>query len=130
MTDITELAHERDSDGELLPVTETVTVQGDEYDVDVYPATSGEQNEWRQRLENEASEEVSEELTYELLDEFAAYDPGDFDAEAWSEVRPAIVEALSSAAMSKIFDAGDPDAFVAELEDAAAASGTGGAGGN
>lgn len=128
MSDITELAHERDGDGSLLPVTETVTVQGDEYDVEVYPATSGQQNEWRHRLEDEATEEVSEELTYELLDEFAAYDPDDFGVAAWSEVRPAVVEALSSAAMAKIFDAGDPDAFVAELEDAAASGD--GAGGN
>jgi len=129
MSDITELAHERDSDGDLLPVTETVTVQGDEYDVDVYPATSGEQNEWRHRLEEEATEEVSDELTYELIEEFAVYEPADFGAEAWADVRPAVVEALSSAAMAKIFDAGDPDAFVAELEDAAVDGGDG-AGGN
>jgi hypothetical protein len=121
--DITDLAHERDSQGELLPVTEHVTVNGDEYEVEVYPATSGQQNEYRRRLEAEGEEEVSDELTYEIVDEFAAYGPADFGAEDWAEVRPAVVEALSSAALAKLFDAGDPDEFVAELEQQGQAEG-------
>jgi hypothetical protein len=123
MPDITDLAHERDSDGELLAVTEYVTVNGEEYEVDVFPATSGQQNEYRQRLEAEGAEEVSDELTYDLVDEFADYDPDDFGADEWDDVRPAIVEALSSAALAKVFDAGDPDEFVAELEQQGAAEG-------
>lgn len=123
MPDITDLAHERDSDGNLLPVTETVTVADEQYDVDVYPATSGQQSEYRRRLEQQDGEDVSDELAYELIDEFAVYEPGDFGAGGWDEVRPAIVEALSSAALAKVFDAGDPDAFVAELEEASAAEG-------
>jgi hypothetical protein len=121
--DITDLAHERDSEGELLPVTEQVTVQGDEYEVEVYPATSGQQNEYRQRLEAEGAEEVSDELTYDLVEEFAGYEPGDFGADEWDDVRPAIVEALSSAALAKVFDAGDPDEFVSELEQQGQAEG-------
>lgn len=120
MPEITALAHERDDDGNLLPVTETVTVQGEEYDVEVYPATSGQQNEYRPRLADEDGEEIGDELTYDLIDEFAAYEPGDFGAEEWADVRPAIVEALSSAALAMVFDAGDPDQFVAALEDASA----------
>jgi len=123
MPDITDLAHERDSDGNLLPVTETVTVAGDEYEVEVYPATSGQQSEYRRRLEQQDGEDVSDDLAYELIDEFAVYDPSDFGAGGWDGVRPAVVEALSSAALAKVFDAGDPDAFVAELEDASAAEG-------
>jgi len=126
MSDITELAHDRDSTGDLLAVTESVTVQGSEYEVDVYPATSGQQNEWRQKLEAEDGEDVSDELAYDLIREFADYAPEEFNASEWSEVRPAIVEALSSAAMAKVFDAGDPDDFVAELEAAGREAAAGG----
>lgn len=122
MADITELAHERDDNGELLPVTETVTVNDTEYDVEVYPATSGQQNEWRRRLSDANDGELGDEITFDLIEEFAAYDPSDFGAGSWGGVRPAITEALSSAALAKVFDADDPDQFVAELEDAAQAA--------
>jgi len=38
--DITEKAHERGSEGQLLPVEKTVDVHGDETTVEVYPATA------------------------------------------------------------------------------------------
>lgn len=119
MTDITEIAHERDSAGELIAVEETVTVHGEDYDVRVYPATTGQQNEWRNRLEDEG-DELPDDITFELCDEFADYGPGDFNAESWADVRPAITEAISSAALSKIFDAESAGAFTEALEDAAA----------
>jgi len=122
MSDITELAHERDDNGALLPVTETVIVNGAEYDVDVCPATSGQQNEWRRRLEDANDGELGDDIAFDLIEEFAAYDPGDFGAVSWDGVRPAVTEALSSAALAKVFDADDPDQFVAELEDAAQAA--------
>jgi len=115
---ITEIAHDRDSDGELLPVTETVEIHGSEYSVDVYPPTTGEQNEWLDRLDD-AGEEIADETVSDLLDGFAVHDPEDFDADSWDDVRPAIVNTLADVILAKLFDAEDPDAFAEELEAAA-----------
>ncbi|WP_455448311.1 hypothetical protein [Natrinema thermotolerans] len=116
---ITEVAHERDSDGELMAVTEDVEVHGQEYEVEIYPATTGERNEWMQKLEGE-DEDLSDELTAELLDEFAAHEPEDFGTDEWSDVRPAITDALGNVILARMFDAEDSDAFVEALEEAAA----------
>lgn len=116
---ITEAAHERDGDGELMAVTEEVEIHGQDYEVKIYPATTGQRNEWAQRLEDEP-EELSDELTADLLDEFAAHGPEDFGADSWDDVRPAVTDALGNAVLARMFDAEDPDAFVEALEEAAA----------
>ena len=117
---ITEVeTHERGSDGQPLPVTETVEIHSQEYTVEIIPATTGQRNEWTQRLENEG-EELSEEVTSDLLDEFTNHTPGDFGQESWSEVRPAVTDALSSAAMARLFDVEDTDEFSQALANAAA----------
>lgn len=116
---IEEVAHERGSDGQLLSVTETVEIHGQEYEVELVPATTGDRNEWQQRLEDEG-EELSDELTADLLDEFAEHDPEDFGADSWDDVRPAITDALGNAILARLFDAEDPDEFAEALTEAAA----------
>lgn len=113
---ITEAAHERGSEGELLSVTDTVEIHDQEYEVELVPATTGERNEWMQRLEDE-DEELSDETTSDLLDDFACHEPGDFGADSWDEVRPAITDAIGNAILARIFDAGDVDAFTEALEE-------------
>lgn len=116
---ITEAAHERGADGKPMAVTEEVEFHGSTWEVDIYPATTGERNEWIQRLEGE-DEELSEEVTEELLDEFAVPDPSDFGgAESWSDVRPVITDAIGNAILARMFDAGDPDEFAQSLADLA-----------
>ncbi|SNZ18175.1 hypothetical protein SAMN06269185_3279 [Natronoarchaeum philippinense] len=115
---ITEVAHDRDGDGELMAVTEDVEIHGQEYEAEIYPATTGQRNEWTQRLEGE-DEELSDELTAELLDEFATHEPEDFGADSWDDVRPAVTDALGNAILAKMFDAEDTDEFVEALEEAA-----------
>lgn len=109
MTDrkITELAHDRDGDGELLPVEKTVNVRGEgEADVEVYPATSGQRREWRRKLENdENDDELADETQIELFDTFLPYEPGEFGgADSWLDVRPALEDALANAIFSELFD--------------------------
>jgi hypothetical protein len=113
---ITEVAHERGGDGELLAVTETIEIHGREYEAEIIPATTGQRNEWTQRLENEDAE-LSDELTAELLDEFADHDPSDFGANSWDDVRPAVTDALGNAILARMFDAEDTDEFVEALEE-------------
>lgn len=119
---ITDLAHDRGDDGELLPVTETVEIHGDEVDVEVHPATTGQRKEWVRRLRDHDDEaELPDDVTYELLDEFAVHDPGDFGgAASWDDVRPAITDALAGVIMARLFDAEDTDEFVTALNDAVA----------
>lgn len=114
MPDITEAAHERDGDGNLLPVTHEVEVRGEEYEVDVYPATSGDRKAWRRRLEDQG-EELDDDVEADLLDEFANYDPDDFGADSWDDVRPGITDALGEAVFHELFDT-DQDVFAAALE--------------
>lgn len=117
--DITALAHERDGDGELLPVEEDIEIHGTEVTVDVYPATTGQANEWRRRLQDEP-EDLDDEVVADLLDEFVALEPEDFGgAPSWDDVRPAITDALASVAMAKIFDAEDTNTFADALQEAA-----------
>jgi len=124
--DITALSHDRDSDGDLLPVEESVEIHGDSYDVDIYPATTGQRNEWLRRLDS-AGEDLGEELTADLLDEFCAdLTPGDFGCETWADVRPAVTDALANTIMARLFDAGDSDEFIQALQ----ARGAGGGEGN
>lgn len=106
--DITEFAHERGADGELLPVEKAVEIHGEETTVEVYPATTGERNEWRRRLE-EAPDELGTETEADLLDQFTVYDPAAFNASSWAEVRPAIVDALANAVFSELFDTEEDD---------------------
>jgi hypothetical protein len=110
MPEITEFAHERGSDGELLTVEKTVEVRGEgEAGIEVYPATTGQRNEWKRRLED-ADDELSDELQADLYDEFLPYDPGDFGgADSWSEIRPALDDALANAVFAELFDTGDDD---------------------
>jgi hypothetical protein len=114
---ITTLAHERGDDGEPLPVTRTATMDGrGEFTVDVYPATSGQRNSWQRRLQEEG-EELSDETEVELLEEFAAHDPQDFnDVDSWMDVRPAIVDAVGEVILAEIFDVPE-DEFFEALED-------------
>lgn len=128
MPDITDLAHKRGSDGELLPVTKTVEVRGEgDAEVEIYPAGSGQRNEWGRRLqkldEETEGEELDDETEAELLDEFAAYEPSDFNgAESWSDVRPAITDALANAIFAELFDTEEDDfseALESAMEDAA-----------
>jgi hypothetical protein len=109
-TEITDLAHERGSDGQLLPVTKTVEVRGEgEAEIEVIPATSGQRREWRQRLEDEA-DELADETQADLFDEFLEYDPEDFgDAESWDDIRPALTDAIGNAIFSELFDTGEDD---------------------
>jgi hypothetical protein len=117
MSDITDLAHDRDADGELLPVTESVEIRGETYRVDIYPATTGERNEWLRRFEDESVEGLSDDTTDDLLSQFLAeLTPADFGADSWTDVRPAVTSALSDAVMARLFDAGDADEFRAALE--------------
>lgn len=109
MTDrkITELAHDRDGDGELLPVEKTVNVRGEgEADVEVYPATSGQRRKWRRKLENdENDDELADETQIELFDTFLPYEPVEFGgADSWLDVRPALEDALANAIFSELFD--------------------------
>lgn len=113
--DITALAHDRDSDGDLLPVETDVEIHGESYDVDIYPATTGQRNEWLRRLDD-AAEDLGEELTAGLLNEFLAdLEPADFNCETWDDVRPAVTDALANTIMARLFDAGDDDAFISAL---------------
>lgn len=115
---ITDLAHERGEDGDVLPVTETVEVHGQEVAVEIYPATTGQRAEWRNRLEGEG-EDLSDEVTYDLLDEFAAHDPGDFGgADSWEDIRPAITDAVANLIFARLFDAEDVDEFMEALNEA------------
>jgi len=116
---IEEVAHERGSDGSLLPVTETLEIHGQEFEAKIIPATTGDRNEWKQRLEEEG-EELSDEITSDLLDEFAGHDPEDFGADSWDDVRPAVTDALGSAVLARLFDAEDTDEFAEALTEAAA----------
>lgn len=118
MTDITDLAHDRDSNGDLLPVTEDVEIRGDSYEVAIYPATTGERNEWLQRFESESADGLSETATDDLLTQYLAeLTPADFGAEDWTDVRPAITGPLSDAVMARLFDAEDAEEFRAALSD-------------
>lgn len=110
MSDITDLAHERDGDGDLLPVEKTIEVRGEgEADLKVIPATSGQRREWRQRLEDE-SDELADETEADLFDEFLPYDPDDFgDAESWNDIRPALSDALGNAIFAELFDTEEDD---------------------
>jgi len=113
---ITEAAHERGSDGELLSVTDTVEIHDAFFEVEIIPATTGERNEWMQRLEDE-DEELSDETTADLLEDFAVHNPEDFGTDSWDDVRPAITDAIGNAILARIFDAGDVDAFTEALEE-------------
>lgn len=113
--DITAFAHERDSDGDLLPVTKTVTVRGEgETTVDVLPATDGDRNEWTRRLED-VGEDVPTDMQAELFETFTEYQPSDFGgAESWHDIRPAIADALANAIFAELFDV-ETDEFSDEL---------------
>lgn len=118
--DITKVdTHDRGSDGELLPVTETLEIHGDEFEAKIIPATTGQLNEWTQRLENEGRE-LSDEVTADLLDEFTPYEPTDFlkTADSWSDLRPAITNTLGDAVMARLFDVEDTDEFTSALQEA------------
>jgi len=114
--DITEKAHERGSDGQLLPVENTVDVHGDETTVEVYPATAGQRREWIRRLDDE-DEELNNDTQADLFDEFLPYEPGDFGgAGEWHEIRPAVEDALADAIFTELFDTGSDD-FAAAVEE-------------
>jgi len=116
---ITEAAHERGSDGELLSVTETLEIHDQEFEAEIIPATTGDRNEWKQRLEDEG-EELSDGITADLLDEFAAHEPSDFGADSWDGVRPMVTDALGSAVLARLFDAEDVDQFAETLQEVTA----------
>jgi len=114
--DITEKAHERGSEGQLLPVEKTVDVHDDETVVEVYPATAGQRREWIRRLDSE-DEELSNETQADLFDEFLPYEPADFGgADEWHEIRPALEDALADTVFTELFDTGADD-FAAALEE-------------
>ena len=115
--DITDLAHERDSDGDPLPVTRTAEVpERGSYDIEVFPATNGQRNEWMKRLENQG-EELDGETEADLLEEFLVLSPDDFGgADSWEDVRPAVVDALGEVVLAELFDTPD-DQFTQALED-------------
>lgn len=119
---ITEAAHQRGSDGQLLPVDETVEIHDEEYEVQVIPATHGQRNEWMKRLDNEGAD-LSDDVTADLLDEFAAHEPADFGAESWGDVRPAITDALGNVILARLFDAGDVSEFQQALSDVSGSQG-------
>lgn len=112
---VTDLAHERGADGDLLPVTKTVEVRGEgEADVEVRPATAGQRNEWKRKLQD-GDEELADDVRDDLFDEFLAYDPADFGgAESWDGIRPALEDALANAIFSELFDTDDFEARVRE----------------
>ncbi|WP_436933697.1 hypothetical protein [Halovenus marina] len=117
---ITDLAHQRNGDGELLPVTETTEVHGETVELKVIPPTTGQQNEWRERLADDDGAELAEDLVLDLLEEFAGYEPSDFQgAESYEDLRPAITDAYTGVILAKIFDAEDTDEFVDKLNEAA-----------
>lgn len=115
---ITDLAHQRGKDGELLPVKHTVEVRGEgEATIEVIPATSGQRREWQRRLEDEP-EKLDDEVAGELFDEFLPYEPSDFGgAESWTDIRPALEDALANAIFAEIFDV-EQDDFGEALEGA------------
>ena len=114
--DITEKAHERGSEGQLLPVEKTVDVHGDATAVEIYPATAGQRREWIHRLDDEG-EELDDETQADLFDEFLPYEPADFGgAGEWHEIRPALEDALADAVFTELFDTGSDD-FAAALEE-------------
>ena len=114
--DITDLAHERDSDGDPLPVTRMAKVpERGSYEVEVYPATNGERNEWMRHLENQG-EELDGETEADLLEEFLVLSPDDFGADSWGDIRPAIVDALGEVVLAELFDTPD-DQFTQALKD-------------
>lgn len=104
--EITDLAHQRGQDGELLPVEKTVEVRGEgEATVEVFPATAGQRREWQRRLDNDEGDELSESLQTSLFDEFLPYEPSEFgNAETWFDIRPALEDALANAIFSELFD--------------------------
>jgi hypothetical protein len=110
MSDITDLAHERDGDGELLPIEKTIEVRGEgEAEIEVIPGTSGQRREWRRRLED-APDELADEAQADLFDEFLPYDPSDFgDAGSWDDIRPALTDAIGNAIFAELFDTGEDD---------------------
>jgi hypothetical protein len=113
---ITDLAHERDSDGELLPIEKTVQVRDEgEATLEVYPATSGQRSEWNQRLQDQP-DELNDEVQEELFNEFLPYDPSDFGgAESWTDIRPALEDAIANAIFSVLFDSDD---FLNQVQEA------------
>jgi hypothetical protein len=111
---ITNLAHERGEDGDPLPVEREIDINGrGTYTVEVYPATSGERNTWQRTLREEG-EELSSETEAELLDEFAAHEPDEFNAaDSWMDVRPAITDAVGEVIMAELFDVPEDQFFEA-----------------
>ncbi len=112
------MAHQRDGDGELLPVEKTVEVRGEgTAEIEVIPATTGQRNEWGRRLEDEP-DQLGDEVGAELFDEFLPYSPDDFGgADSWSDIRPALSDALANAVFAALFDSGEDD-FSQALDDA------------
>jgi hypothetical protein len=122
--DITEAAHERGDDGELLPVTRTVEVRGaGEKEVEVIPATTGQRRAWKRRLRDEADEdgdgELGDEVEADLFDEFLPYEPSDFGgAGSWNDIRPALSDAMGNAVFAVLFDVeGDFEDALADAMD-------------
>jgi hypothetical protein len=116
--DITEAAHQRDSEGNLQPVTETVEVSGSEYQVGVKPPTTGERNEWLRRLDQQ-DEELTDEFVGELLSQFAEHAASDFGAESWAGVRADITDSYAEVVLARLVGADDTDEFREALADAA-----------
>lgn len=109
--------HERDGDGELLPITKTITAGGDEYEIDVLPAPAGERNRWLDRLEDEGAE-LSDEFVEELLDQFV--DDPTLDAlgvNQWSDLRPSIYDAIGETTLAVVLEQDDDDPFADALEE-------------
>lgn len=115
--DITEVTHQRDSDGRLQPVSETVEIYGDQFRVGIKPPTTGERNEWLRRLDG-AEDQLSDEVVAELLDTFAEHSPEDFGTDNWQAVRPAVTDAYAEAVLAKIAGAEDTEEFRAALDEA------------
>jgi len=65
---------------------------------------------------DDEDEELSDETTADLLDDFAVHNPEDFGTDSWDDVRPAITDAIGNAILARIFDAGDVDAFTEASE--------------
>lgn len=128
MVEITDLAHKRGSDGQLLPVEKQVNVRGQDepVDVKVYPATTGQRREWQQKLKD-ASEELGDELEAELFEEFLPYEPTDFGrAQEWTDIRPALADALGNAIFAELFDTDEDDfseALTSAMEEVTAEAG-------